>query len=64
MVLFSKEFHLCNKANIYISEVYVPTGTRIRTGTVNPVFDGVGNAIQYELLQRLPTSAFRNTVGF
>lgn len=47
---------------IYVSEVHVPAGTRIRTGTVNPVFDGVGNAIQYELLQRLPESLFMNTV--
>jgi filamentous hemagglutinin len=46
----------------FMSEVYVPAGTRIRTGTVNPIFDGIGNATQYELLQRLPASAFRNTV--
>lgn len=46
----------------YMSDVYVPSGTRVRTGIVNPVFDGVGNAIQYELLQRLPATAFRNTV--
>lgn len=39
----------------------MPAGTRIRTGTVNPVFEGVGNATQYELLQRLPASAFTNT---
>ena len=48
----------------HMSDVYVPAGTRIRTGIVNPVFDGVGNAIQYQLLDRLPTSAFRNTVRF
>lgn len=46
----------------YMSEVSVPAGTRIRTGVVNPVFGGLGNATQYELLQRLPTSAFTNTV--
>ncbi|WP_218151306.1 hypothetical protein, partial [Roseateles sp. YR242] len=46
----------------YMSDVYVPAGTKVRTGIVNPVFDGVGNAIQYELLQRLPASNFRNTV--
>jgi filamentous hemagglutinin len=46
-----------------LSYVYVPAGTRIRAGTVNPVFGGVGNATQYELLQRLPASAFGNTVG-
>jgi hypothetical protein len=46
----------------FISEVHVPSGTRIRTGTVNPVFDGVGNATQYELLQRLPESVFINSV--
>jgi hypothetical protein len=46
----------------FMSEVSVPAGTRIRTGVVNPVFGGIGNATQYELLQRLPTSAFKNTV--
>lgn len=46
----------------FMSEVHVPAGTQIRTGTVNPVFDGVGNATQYELLQRLPESVFQNTV--
>lgn len=46
----------------FMSEVSVPAGTRIRTGIVNPVFGGVGNATQYELLQRLPTSAFNNTI--
>jgi filamentous hemagglutinin len=46
----------------FISEVHVPSGTRIRAGMVNPVFDGVGNATQYELLQRLPESVFKNTV--
>jgi len=46
----------------FMSEVSVPAGTRIRTGIVNPVFGGIGNATQYELLERLPTSAFNNTV--
>jgi hypothetical protein len=46
----------------FMSEISVPAGTRIRTGVVNPVFGGIGNATQYELLQRLPTSAFKNTV--
>lgn len=46
----------------HVSEVYVPAGTRIRSGTANSVFGGTGNATQYELLQRLPTSAFKNTV--
>jgi len=46
----------------FMSEVHVPAGTRVRAGIVNPVFHGIGNAIQYELLQRLPGSAFRNTV--
>lgn len=45
----------------FMSEVFVPAGTRVRTGVVNPVFGGMGNATQYELLQRLPTSAFKNT---
>jgi len=46
----------------YMSEVHVPSDTRIRTGKVNPVFGGNGNATQYELLQRLPESAFKNTI--
>ncbi|WP_421235496.1 DUF637 domain-containing protein [Aeromonas enteropelogenes] len=48
----------------YMSEVHVPAGTKVRAGTVNPLpaFNGVGNATQYELLQRLPESAFTNTV--
>lgn len=46
----------------YVSEVHVPSGTRVRTGKVNPVFDENGNATQYELLQRLPESVFKNTV--
>ncbi|GAB0063753.1 hypothetical protein IBA8401_47850 [Pseudomonas syringae] len=45
----------------FVSEVSVPAGTRIRTGTVNPVFGGIGNSTQYELLQRLPVSAFTKT---
>ena len=46
-----------------MSEVHVPVGTRIRTGKVNPVFGGAGGATQYELLQRLPESVFKNTVS-
>ena len=46
----------------FMSEVHVPAGTRVRIGKVNPVFDGIGNATQYELLQRLPESVFKNTV--
>lgn len=46
----------------FMSEVHVPAGTRVRTGKVNPVFGGAGNATQYELLQRLPESVFKNTV--
>ncbi|AJQ53653.1 hypothetical protein RY45_05970 [Aeromonas hydrophila] len=48
----------------YMSEVNVPAGTKVRTGTVNPLpaYNGIGNATQYELLQRLPESAFTNTV--
>lgn len=46
---------------IYITEVHVPAGTHVRTGIVNPVFGGVGNATQYELLDRLPLSSFKNT---
>lgn len=49
----------------FMSEVHVPRGSKIRTGTVNPLpnFDGVGGSTQYELLQRLPESSFKNTVS-
>lgn len=45
----------------FVSEVHVPAGTRIRRGRVNPGFDGAGRAVQYELLERPPESAFQNT---
>ena len=45
-----------------ISDVHAPAGTRIRLGTVAPQPGwGSGGAIQYELLQRLPASSFKNT---
>lgn len=45
----------------FVSDVYVPTGAKIRVGTVaaQPGW-GSGGGIQYELLERLPASAFRN----
>jgi len=48
----------------HMSEVHVPAGTKVRTGTVNPLpeFNGIGDSTQYELLQRLPESVFQNTV--
>jgi len=49
----------------HISDVHVPAGTKIRTGTVGAQEGwGTGGGIQYELLERLPESAFRNTRGF
>jgi len=47
----------------FVSEVHVPAGTRVRTGTANPGFGGSGNATQYELLQRLTESSFKNTTA-
>lgn len=44
----------------FVSEVHVPAGTAVRTGVVNPIFGGTGNATQFELLTRLPSSAFQN----
>ena len=43
-----------------VSDVHVPAGTTVRTGIVNPIFGGTGNATQFELLNRLPSSAFQN----
>ena len=46
----------------FVSDVYVPSGTKIRVGkTAAEEAWGSGGAYQYELLQRLPESAFRNT---
>jgi hypothetical protein len=47
-----------------ISDVSVPTGTRVRVGEVAPQDGwGAGGATQFELLERLPESAFQNTRG-
>jgi hypothetical protein len=47
-----------------ISEVSVPNGTRVRVGEVAPQDGwGAGGATQFELLERLPESAFQNTRG-
>lgn len=46
----------------HVSDVHVPVGTRVRVGKVAPQEGrGTGGAYQYELLQRLRESAFRNT---
>ncbi len=46
----------------YVSDVHVPAGARIRIGTVAAQEGwGTGNAIQYELLERIPEAAFKNT---
>ena len=45
----------------YVSDVHAPAGTRIRVGTVGEQSGwGTGGATQYELLDRLPFSAFQN----
>lgn len=45
----------------YVSDVYIPAGTRVRVGIVaeQPGW-GRGGSIQYELQERLPAAAFRN----
>lgn len=46
----------------FISEVFVPSGTRIRVGKVAAQNGwGSGGAWQYELLERLPEELFKNT---
>ncbi|HEX8473154.1 MAG TPA: hypothetical protein VF666_03920 [Pyrinomonadaceae bacterium] len=46
---------------VFVSDVYVPAGTRLRVGTVGAQAGwGSGGAIQYQLMERLPTTAFRN----
>ncbi|MEY4589580.1 MAG: hypothetical protein RL497_1656 [Pseudomonadota bacterium] len=47
----------------YVSEVYVPAGTKIRAGEANPIFGGTGGGLQYELQYHLPNSAFKNTMN-
>jgi hypothetical protein len=44
-----------------ISDVFVPDGTRMRTGIVAENFGGNTGAIQYQWLGRVPESAIRNT---
>jgi hypothetical protein len=45
----------------FVSDVHVPVNSKIRVGTVGPQPSwGSGGGIQYELLQRLPSSAFKN----
>ncbi|MCT6869897.1 MAG: hypothetical protein M3Z80_08125 [Apibacter sp.] len=39
----------------HITKVTVPTGTRMRSGRVNPIFGGADvNAKQFQLLERIP----------
>ena len=47
-----------NNSAIYISEVHVPAGTRIQIGVAAPNFGQPGGAVQVELIDRIPTSAF------
>ena len=45
----------------YVSEVHVPVGTSLRVGRVAAQDGwGVGGGMQYELLDRLPESSFKN----
>lgn len=58
-----KKYSLPSKP-IYISDVNVPAGTRIRTGKVESNFllqgGGGQGAVQYELLDRLDGKHFTN----
>lgn len=46
---------------LYVSDVYVPAGTHLRVGSVAAQAGwGRGGATQYQLLDRLPSTAFRN----
>lgn len=60
-----KKYSLPSKPS-YISDVNVPSGTRIRTGKVESNFElnggGGQGAIQYEWLnEKVPLSAIKNT---
>lgn len=49
----------------YVSEVHVPAGTSLRVGRVAAQDGwGAGGGMQYELLQRLPESSFKNMMPF
>ena len=47
----------------FVTDVHVPAGTRIRVGIANKILGGEGGVVQYELLERLPKNAFKNTKG-
>ncbi len=47
---------------VYISEVHVPSGTRWREGVVNPIFEGEGNATQYEVISERIPDWYTNTM--
>lgn len=44
----------------HITSVKPPEGTKIRTGTANSNFGGVGNAQQFEFIDGTPTEGWRN----
>ena len=45
-------------AALYVSEVRVPAGIRIQTGTAGPAFEQPGGLPQVQLLEEIPGSAF------
>jgi hypothetical protein len=45
---------------VYVSDVEVPAGTRIRTGTIEANFGGQRGATQYELMDDLDAERFHN----
>ena len=45
----------------YISDVNVPAGTQVRTGSVATNFGGNQGAIQYQLISPIPNNSFTNT---
>lgn len=45
---------------VYVSDVDVPEGTAVRTGTVEQNFGGERGAIQFELQDRIDSENFYN----
>ncbi len=43
-----------------IVEVHVPKGTKMRTGVINPLFEGKGGGMQFELLEKLKKDSYKN----
>ena len=56
-----KEYLALPTEPVFVSEVQVPAGTSLRRGTVGTQEGwGVGGATQYELLEQIPRTLFKN----